>query len=142
MPTNIPLSWAASFFLPSVHSGGIKDEILATSTPSDQFDRPLLIPTHIRTLEAFFTHSLQGMVYLRAAAAAALYSASTVLAQGQSSSQAGNGVSGGIACGAGSLCPESSPCCSRMCFASPSNEGMLIGLLFQNTVNAVWERTA
>ncbi|KAF6233204.1 hypothetical protein HO173_008493 [Letharia columbiana] len=53
------------------------------------------------------------MVYLRAAAAAALYSVSSVLAQGQSSSQAGNGVSGGIMCGEGNLCPESSPCCSQ-----------------------------
>ena len=56
------------------------------------------------------------MGYLWAAAAAAFYSASTVLAQGQSSSQAGNGVSGGIQCGEGSLCPESSPCCSRKYF--------------------------
>ena len=63
------------------------------------------------------------MVYLQAAAAAAtLYYASTVLAQGQSTSQAGNGGSGGITCGQGNLCPESSPCCSRkdLCIASMS----------------------
>ena len=53
------------------------------------------------------------MVYLQAAAAATIYCASAVLAQGQSSSQAGNGGSGGIMCGEGNLCPESSPCCSR-----------------------------
>lgn len=60
------------------------------------------------------------MVLLRAAAAATLYYASTILAQGQSSSQAGNGVSGGILCGEGNLCPESSPCCSRkpLCLAA------------------------
>ena len=59
------------------------------------------------------------MVYLQAAAAATLYWASTVLAQGQSSSQAGNGGTGGIICGEGNLCPESSPCCSRkdLCIA-------------------------
>ena len=124
----VPRLVAISFHL--VHlcatrsAGDINTETSGTNTSLAQAYKPNLTPAFIFAFVKHpYKHSLQaiGMGLFRAAAAATFYCASTILAQGQSSSQAGNGASGGILCGAGNLCPESSPCCSRkdVCLVAP-----------------------
>lgn len=82
------------------------------------------------------------MGLFRAAAAAAILSTTTVL--GQSSSQAGNGASGGTSCGAGNNCPSNIPCCSREASirCEVAVDAINANVHMQNTGLAAWELTA